>query len=87
MAQLDLGKVRFEYSDFTEDQLAALKGEKGNPGESGVSPIVTMSSTASAISISVTDAEGTKAASVEKGMALYYQTTEPTVTDTAVWIG
>ena len=47
MAQLDLGKVRFEYSDFTEDQLAALKGEKGNPGESGVSPIVTMSSTAS----------------------------------------
>ena len=86
MAQLDLGKVRFEYSDFTEDQLAALKGEKGNPGESGVSPIVTMSSTASELSITVVDAEGTKTKTVEKGMTLFYQETEPTPTDTVVWI-
>ena len=86
MAQLDLGKVRFEYSDFTEDQLAALKGEKGNPGKSGVSPIVTMSSTASELSITVVDAEGTKTKTVEKGMTLFYQDTEPTPTDTVVWI-
>ena len=86
MAQLDLGKVRFEYSDFTDEQLAALKGEKGEPGKSGVSPVITMSSTASKLSITVVDAEGTKTQTVEKGMTLFYQSTEPTVTDTTVWI-
>ena len=86
MAQLDLGKVRFEYSDFTDEQLASLKGEKGEPGKSGVSPVVTMSSTASQLSITAVDVEGTKTKTVEKGMTLFYQDTEPTPTDTVVWI-
>ena len=46
-----------------------------------------MSSTASELSITVKDAEGTKTQTVEKGMTLFYQSTEPTPSDTVVWIG
>lgn len=35
MAKINLGKVRFEYGDFTPEQLAELKGEKGDKGERG----------------------------------------------------
>ena len=55
-------------------------------GKDAVSPVVTMSSTASELSITVVDVEGTKTETVEKGMTLFYQDLEPTVTDTTVWI-
>lgn len=35
MATLNLGKVAFTYDDFTPDQLALMKGEKGDPGDKG----------------------------------------------------
>ena len=35
MSKINLGKVRFTYDDFTEEQLAALKGAKGDKGEPG----------------------------------------------------
>lgn len=36
MAKMNLGRVRFVYEDFTEEQLAALKGDKGDIGETGL---------------------------------------------------
>ena len=33
MSKINLGKVRFTYDDFTEEQLAALKGAKGDKGD------------------------------------------------------
>ena len=36
MAKINLGKVRFEYGDFTPEQLAQLKGERGDKGEQGL---------------------------------------------------
>ena len=33
MAKINLGKVRFEYEDFTPEQLLTLKGEKGDNGK------------------------------------------------------
>lgn len=51
MAEINLGRVKgypgvkgdpFTYEDFTTEQLAELKGEKGDPGENGTSPTITV---------------------------------------------
>ena len=95
MAQINLGQVvpdieitetsegkNVKFTTLTQEVDTLIKD-----GKDAVSPVITMSSTASELSITVVDAEGTKTKTVEKGMTLYYQSTEPTVTDTAVWIG
>ena len=95
MAQLNLGQVVpdieiTETSDGKNVKFTTLTQEVDTlikDGKDAVSPVVTMSSTASELSITVVDAEGTKTKTVEKGMTLYYQEDEPTVTDTVVWIG
>ena len=97
MAQLNLGQVvpnieitetsegkNVKFTTLTQEVDTLIKD--GIDGEDGVSPIVTMSSTASELLITVVDAEGTKTKTVEKGMTLFYQDTEPTPTDTVVWI-
>ena len=94
MAQLNLGQVVpnieiTETSDGKNIKFATLTQEVNTlikDGKDAVSPIVTMSSTASELSITVFDAEGTKTKTVEKGMTLFYQETEPTPTDTVIWI-
>ena len=95
MAQLNLGQVvpNIEITETSEGKnvkFTTLTQEVNTlikDGKDAVSPVVTMSSTASELSITVVDAEGTKTKTVEKGMTLYYQEDEPTVTDTVVWIG
>ena len=86
MAQLDLGKVKFTYDDFTAEQLEGLRGEKG---ESGTSPIVTMYATGSTVTINVTDADGDKTITYEKGTTVHYTDIEPGSGTTvgSVWIG
>ena len=94
MAQLNLGQVVpnieiTETSDGKNIKFTTLTQEVNTlikDGKDAVSPIVTMSSTASELSITVVDVEGTKTETVEKGMTLFYQDTEPTPTDTVVWI-
>ena len=94
MAQINLGQVVpdieiTETSDGKNIKFTTLTQEVNtliNDGKDAISPVVTMSSTASELSITVVDAEGTKTKTVEKGMTLYYQDTEPTATDTVVWI-
>ena len=94
MAQLNLGQVVpdieiTETSDGKNVKFTTLTQEVNTlikDGKDAVSPVVTMSSTASELSITVVDVEGTKTKTVEKGMTLYYQDTEPTVTDTTVWV-
>ena len=54
----------FEYSDFTPEQLAALKGE---PGNDGVSPTLTENQTATGYDIVITDANGTRTVSLLNG--------------------
>ena len=97
MAQLNLGQVvpsieitetsdgkNVKFTTLTQEVNTLIKD--GVDGKDAVSPIVTMSSTASELSITVVDAEGTKTKTVEKGMTLFYQDAEPTPTDTVVWI-
>lgn len=43
----------FIYSDFTQEQLASLKGDKGDDGNDGHSPTITASKSGSVTSISV----------------------------------
>ena len=94
MAQLNLGQVvpsieiteiangkNIKFTTIAQEVETSIKD-----GVDGVSPIVTMSSTASELSITVVDVDGTKTKTVEKGMTLFYQDTEPTPTDTVVWI-
>ena len=94
MAQINLGQVVpdieiTETSDGKNIKFATLTQEVNTlikDGKDAVSPVVTMSSTASELSITVVDVEGTKTKTVEKGMTLFYQDAEPTPTDTVVWI-
>ena len=94
MAQINLGQVVpdreiTETSDGKNVKFTTLTQEVNTlikDGKDAVSPVVTMSSTASELSITVVDAEGTKTKTVDKGMTLFYQETEPTATDTVVWI-
>ena len=94
MAQINLGQVVpdieiTETSDGKNVKFTTLTQEVNTlikDGKDAVSPVVTMSSTASELSITVVDVEGTKTETVEKGMTLFYQDLEPTVTDTTVWI-
>ena len=94
MAQLNLGQVvpNIEITETSEGKnvkFTTLTQEVNTlikDGKDAVSPVVTMSSTASELSITVVDAEGTKTKTVEKGMTLFYQDLEPTPTDTVVWI-
>ena len=94
MAQINLGQVVpdieiTETSDGKNIKFTTLTQEVNTlikDGKDAISPVVTMSSTASELSITVVDAEGTKTKTVEKGMTLFYQDTEPTATDTVVWI-
>ena len=94
MAQLNLGQVVpnieiTETSDGKNIKFTTLTQEVNTlikDGKDAVSPVVTMSSTASELSITVVDVEGTKTKTVEKGMTLFYQDAEPTPTDTVVWI-
>ena len=94
MAQINLGQVvpdieitetsegkNVKFTTLTQEVNTLIKD-----GKDAVSPVVTMSSTASELSITVVDVEGTKTETVEKGMTLFYQDLEPTVTDTTVWI-
>ena len=94
MAQINLGQVVpdieiTETSDGKNVKFTTLTQEVNTlikDGKDAISPVVTMSSTASELSITVVDAEGTKTKTVEKGMTLFYQETEPTPNDTVVWI-
>ena len=43
---------------------------KGNTGDAGVSPIVTLTKEENTLTISVTDAEGTKTESIQKMLVL-----------------
>ena len=94
MAQLNLGQVvpNIEITETSEGKnvkFTTLTQEVNTlikDGKDAVSPVITMSSTASELSITVVDVEGTKTKTVEKGMTLFYQDLEPTVTDTTVWI-
>ena len=94
MAQINLGQVvpdieitetsegkNVKFTTLTQEVNTLIKD-----GKDAVSPVITMSSTASELSITVVDVEGTKTETVEKGMTLFYQDLEPTVTDTVVWI-
>ena len=54
----------FTYSDFTEAQLAALKGDPGAPGKDGHSPVVTATKSGKTTTISV---DGAAIATVEDG--------------------
>ena len=83
MAQLNLGQVVpnieiTETSDGKNIKFATLTQEVNTlikDGKDAISPVVTMSSTASELSITVVDVEGTKTKTVEKGMTLFYQDT------------
>ena len=94
MAQINLGQVvpNIEITETSEGKnvkFTTLTQEVNTlikDGKDAVSPVVTMSSTASELSITVVDVEGTKTKTVEKGMTLFYQDAEPTPTDTVVWI-
>ena len=94
MAQINLGQVVpdieiTETSDGKNIKFTTLTQEVNTlikDGKDAISPVVTMSSTASELSITVVDVEGTKTKTVEKGMTLFYQDTEPMPTDTVVWI-
>lgn len=55
--KLDSGELKgdpFVYSDFTEEQLAALKGQDG---DDGISPVVTVSNITNGHRVTITDAE------------------------------
>ena len=54
----------FTYSDFTSEQLAALKGKQGDPG---ISPTLNVSKTGKVTTITITDANGTKTATILDG--------------------
>ena len=94
MAQINLGQVVpdieiTETSDGKNVKFTTLTQEVNTlikDGKDAISPVVTMSSTASELSITVVDVDGTKTETVENGMTLFYQDTEPTPTDTVVWI-
>ena len=77
MAQVDLGHVRFRYEDFTAEQLEELK-VKGDPGSDGFSPVITLTKNGSELTISVTDAEGTKTATITEGADIEYHTSDTT---------
>ena len=66
MAQVDLGRVRFRYEDFTAEQLEGLK-VKGDQGNDGFSPIVSLDKNDNQLTISVTDATGIKTATITEG--------------------
>lgn len=69
----------FTYEDFTEEQLEALKGKDGytpkknvdyfdgQPGEPGVSPAVSTSKSGKVTTITITDVNGTKTATINDG--------------------
>ena len=78
----------FTFEDFTAEQLASLKGEKGEKGdtgeqgiqgepgiqgevgpqgEPGVSPIATVTTTETGVTITITDINGTTTATVNHG--------------------
>ena len=56
----------FQYSDFTAEQLAALKGEKG---EQGVSPTVSASRTGTETIVTVTDKDGAHTFVINDGVS------------------
>lgn len=65
---LDSGELKgdpFTYDDFTEEQLAALKGE---PGDDGVSPTVSTEVTYYGNKVTFTDADGDHTINVLDGM-------------------
>lgn len=94
MAQINLGKVipSIEITDTGDGKNVKFTTETQSVdttilnGADGFSPVVTMFTTTSAVTISIQDAEGTKTQSVEKGTAVYYQESEPTSDDAVVWI-
>lgn len=100
MAQLSLGQVvpkveitevsngkNIKFTTVTQEtDTTIIDGKDGVDGNDGFSPVVTMSTTTSSLTISVQDVEGTKTQSVEKGTAVYYQSNEPTSDDAVVWI-
>ena len=57
----------FTYEDFTAEQLAALTGPAGKDGRDGVSPKVAVAKSGTTTTISITDADGTKTATIEDG--------------------
>lgn len=64
MAEVNLGRVKgdpFTYDDFTEEQLAALKGTDG------ISPTISTSKVNKTTTVSITDIEGTKTFQVLDG--------------------
>ena len=57
MAEVNLGRVKgdpFRYEDFTEEQLAALKGSDG------ISPTISTNKVNKTTTVSIVDVEGTK---------------------------
>lgn len=57
----------FTYDDFTEEQLAALRGATGPAGNDGVSPVANVTSISTGAVITITDAKGTTTATVRNG--------------------
>ena len=47
--------------------IGKVKGDPGQAGEAGVSPIITLTKNENTLTISVTDAEGTKTESIQTG--------------------
>ena len=86
MAEMVIGKVGLKFSDLTNSEKAEIKGENG---EAGVSPVVSLESTATELTISVVDAEGLKVKTCAKGTTIYYTDTVPIGVDEVgtVWIG
>lgn len=54
----------FTYADFTKEQLDALKGEQG---EAGISPTVSLTPISTGTVITITDKNGTKTATIKNG--------------------
>ncbi len=59
-------KAKIEY-EVLEAKVIAVKGEPGTQGEDGVSPIIEVSKTGKVTTITITDAEGTKTATINDG--------------------
>ena len=56
-------------------------------GEDDVSPIIEMNSTADTLTVTITDAEGTKTKTVAKGTTIYYSSNDINSTEVGtVWI-
>ena len=57
----------FTYADFTPEQLEALKGQDGEPGQDGVSPTIGVTDITGGHRVTITDATGSRTVDVMDG--------------------